>query len=81
MTRKVLAGVPHRSFASSAKPFTRCMDTHDAGGAAVAGVMALIGKSQVSKAVPPEPTETVRNVKADVDEVKQAVKGNRETAV
>lgn len=47
----------------------------------VAGVLALIGKSQVSKAVPPEPTEAVRSVKADVDEVKQAVKGNRETAV
>jgi uncharacterized membrane protein YqjE len=41
---------------------------------AVAGVLALLGKMQVSKAVPPEPQETVASVKADVDEVKHAVK-------
>jgi len=41
---------------------------------AVAGILALVGKSQVSKAVRPEPTEVVASVKADVDEVKQAVK-------
>jgi uncharacterized membrane protein YqjE len=40
----------------------------------VAGVMALIGKSQVTKAVPPEPKAAIASVKADVDEVKHAVK-------
>ena len=41
---------------------------------AVAGVLALIGKKQVTKAVPPEPTAAINSVKADVDEVKQAVR-------
>jgi uncharacterized membrane protein YqjE len=41
---------------------------------AVAGVLALLGKKQVTKAVPPEPKEAVASVKADVDEVKHAVK-------
>ncbi|MGK5677868.1 phage holin family protein [Actinoplanes sp. URMC 104] len=41
---------------------------------AVAGVLALIGKKQVTKAVPPEPTAAIKSVKADVDEVKQAVR-------
>jgi uncharacterized membrane protein YqjE len=40
----------------------------------VAGILALLGKNQVTKAVPPEPTEAVASVKADVDEVKHAVK-------
>jgi uncharacterized membrane protein YqjE len=40
----------------------------------VAGILALLGKKQVTKAVPPEPTEAVASVKADVDEVKHAVK-------
>jgi uncharacterized membrane protein YqjE len=40
----------------------------------VAGILALLGKSQVSKAVPAQPTEAVTSVKADVDEVKHAVK-------
>lgn len=40
----------------------------------VAGILALIGKSQVTKAVPPEPAEAVAGFKADVAEVKQAVK-------
>jgi uncharacterized membrane protein YqjE len=40
----------------------------------VAGILALLGKSQITKAVPPEPSEAVASVKADVDEVKQAVK-------
>ncbi|MEV4343919.1 phage holin family protein [Actinoplanes sp. NPDC049596] len=42
-----------------------------------AGVMALIGKKQVSKAVPPEPSAAIESVKADVDEVKQAVAKER----
>jgi uncharacterized membrane protein YqjE len=41
---------------------------------AVAGVLALLGKKQVSKATPPEPHEAIESVKADVDEVKHAVK-------
>jgi uncharacterized membrane protein YqjE len=41
---------------------------------AVAGILALLGKRQVSRAVPPEPEATIESVKADVDEVKQAVK-------
>lgn len=44
---------------------------------AVAGVLALLGKKQVSQAVPPEPSEAVAGFKADVDEVKHAVKGSR----
>ena len=41
---------------------------------AVAGVLALLGKNQVSRAVPPEPQEAVASVKADVDELRHAVK-------
>lgn len=44
---------------------------------AVAGILALLGKKQVSKAVPPEPSAAVASVKADVDEVKHAVKEGR----
>ncbi len=40
----------------------------------IAGILALIGKSQVTKAVPPEPQAAIESVKADVDEVKQAVR-------
>jgi uncharacterized membrane protein YqjE len=40
----------------------------------VAGILALLGKIQVSKASPPEPKEAVASVKADVDQVKHAVK-------
>ena len=38
-----------------------------------AGILALFGKNQVTKAVP-EPQATIESVKLDVDEVKQAVK-------
>jgi len=41
----------------------------------VAGILALIGKKQVTKAVPAEPSEAVAGLKADVDEVKNAVRG------
>jgi VIT1/CCC1 family predicted Fe2+/Mn2+ transporter len=41
---------------------------------AVAAVMALIGKKQVSQAVPPMPTAAADSVKADVDAVTHAVK-------
>jgi hypothetical protein len=40
----------------------------------VAGLLALFGKKQVTQAVPPEPKEAVASVKADVDEVKHAVR-------
>jgi uncharacterized membrane protein YqjE len=40
----------------------------------VAGILALVGKKQVTKAIPPEPKEAIESVKADVDEVKHAVK-------
>ena len=36
---------------------------------AIAGILALLGKKQVTKATPPEPEATVASVKADVDEV------------
>ena len=41
---------------------------------AIAGVLALIGKKQVSQAVPPVPTAAGDSVRADVDTVKAAVK-------
>ncbi|MFI9640668.1 phage holin family protein [Micromonospora sp. NPDC051925] len=40
----------------------------------IAGVLALVGKKQVSHAVPPVPAATVRSVRADVDTVAAAVK-------
>jgi uncharacterized membrane protein YqjE len=43
----------------------------------VAGILALIGKKQMTKAVPPEPIAAIASVKADVDEVKQAVNRGR----
>jgi hypothetical protein len=42
-----------------------------------AGLLALIGRGQVKKAVPPAPTEAVRNVKADIDTISGAVKDGR----
>jgi uncharacterized membrane protein YqjE len=44
---------------------------------AIAGILALLGKRQVTKATPPEPKEAVASVKADVDQVKHAVKAGR----
>lgn len=41
---------------------------------ALAGVLALVGKKQVSQAVPPVPQAAVRSVRADVDTVAAAVK-------
>lgn len=43
----------------------------------LAGILALIGKQQVSRAVPPVPEATVRSVRADVDTVAAAVKDGR----
>ncbi|MEV6396818.1 phage holin family protein [Streptomyces sp. NPDC051907] len=39
--------------------------------AAVAGVLAAVGKKQVSRAVPPVPQKAIDGVKADVAEVKE----------
>ncbi len=38
---------------------------------AVAGLAALLGKSQVSRATPPVPEQAVRSVRADVEEIKE----------
>ncbi|MFC3501820.1 phage holin family protein [Micromonospora krabiensis] len=43
----------------------------------LAGILALIGKQQVSRAVPPVPAATVRSLRADVDTVTAAVKDGR----
>ncbi|MEU4681275.1 phage holin family protein [Micromonospora sp. NPDC023737] len=40
----------------------------------LAGILALVGKQQVSRAVPPLPAATVRSVRADVDVLAAAVK-------
>jgi hypothetical protein len=46
--------------------------------AAIAGVMALIGKSRVQKALPPVPEESVESVKEDVQVTKtRAQEGRR----
>lgn len=45
----------------------------------IAGVLALVGKKQVSQAVPPMPEATVRSVRADVDTVAAAVKDRGRT--
>jgi hypothetical protein len=37
---------------------------------AAAGVLVLLGRKQVKQGTPPVPEETVRSVKADIDEVK-----------
>jgi uncharacterized membrane protein YqjE len=38
---------------------------------AAAGVLVLLGRKQVKQGTPPVPEETVRSVKADIDEVKE----------
>lgn len=40
---------------------------------AVAGVLALVGKKDVEKAVPPVPTEAIAGVQADIATVKQGL--------
>ncbi|HWH00951.1 MAG TPA: phage holin family protein [Pilimelia sp.] len=41
---------------------------------AVAGVLALLGRSQVQQAAPPKPESAMRSVQADIDTVKTAVR-------
>ena len=40
----------------------------------VAGIAALIGKKQLSKAAPPVPTRAIASVKTDVAEIKESIK-------
>ncbi|MEV4811935.1 phage holin family protein [Micromonospora avicenniae] len=40
----------------------------------LAGILALVGRQQVSRAVPPLPAATVRSVRADMDVLAAAVK-------
>ncbi|MEV6595955.1 phage holin family protein [Actinoplanes sp. NPDC051346] len=47
---------------------------------ASAGVLALLGKKQVTQAIPPEPKSAIESAKADVDEVKHAIKNARSRA-
>ena len=47
---------------------------------AAAGILALLGKKQVTQAVPPEPKSAIESAKADVDEVKHAIKSGRSRA-
>jgi uncharacterized membrane protein YqjE len=44
---------------------------------AAAGVLALIGRTEVKRATPPVPERTKENVQADVDTVKTAVREGR----
>ncbi|BCB89462.1 phage holin family protein [Phytohabitans suffuscus] len=38
---------------------------------AMAGLLALVGRRQVTRGTPPMPQEAVRSVRADIDEVKE----------
>jgi len=38
----------------------------------IAGILALIGRAQVKKGVPPTPERTVESIKADIDTVKRS---------
>jgi len=38
---------------------------------AVAGILALVGRSQVQRAAPPLPTEAVEGIKQDIQTVKE----------
>lgn len=37
----------------------------------MAGVLALVGKKQVGRAMPPTPEQAIGSMKADVDEIKE----------
>ncbi|MEJ3744773.1 phage holin family protein [Actinomycetes bacterium KLBMP 9797] len=43
----------------------------------IAGVLALVGRSQVKQATPPVPSEAVSSVRADLDAVAHAVRDGR----
>jgi len=38
---------------------------------AVAGILALVGRTQVGRAMPPTPVQTIGSVKADVEEIRE----------
>ncbi|MEU9983440.1 phage holin family protein [Streptomyces sp. NPDC050856] len=40
---------------------------------AVAGVLAVLGRKQLKKAVPPKPERAIDSVRSDVDEIKERV--------
>ena len=44
---------------------------------AFAGLLALVGRGQVRQAVPPVPTEAMRDLRADIDVVSTAVEDRR----
>jgi hypothetical protein len=44
---------------------------------AFAGLLALVGRGQVRQAVPPVPTEAIRDLRADIDVVSTAVEDRR----
>ena len=46
--------------------------------AAVAGVLALVGRQRVKEAGPPKPEQTVETVKADVEVVKERARSGRD---
>ncbi|GGO13814.1 phage holin family protein [Microbispora bryophytorum] len=41
---------------------------------ALAGLLALVGKEQVSRAAPPTPDEAMRSLKADIDVMKESAR-------
>jgi uncharacterized membrane protein YqjE len=43
----------------------------------IAGVVAMIGRAQVKRAVPPEPLEAMASGRRDVQAVKDAIRGGR----
>ncbi len=45
--------------------------------AAVAGILALVGKRQVDEATPPVPEQAIESTKADVEEAKERVQEAR----
>jgi len=45
----------------------------------IAGAAALLGKKQVSEAMPPAPTAAVQSTRNDVDAVKTAVHEGRQS--
>jgi uncharacterized membrane protein YqjE len=46
----------------------------------VAGALALVGKGQVQRAVPPAPEEAMNSVKTDIDVVKERAQSGRSSA-
>jgi Putative Actinobacterial Holin-X, holin superfamily III len=47
---------------------------------AVAGLLAVVGRGQLRRAVPPVPTEAIRDLRTDIDVVSAAVEDRRPAA-